>query len=101
MKKMLMFIFILIFCETAYAEKGNFAFDLKKEEGIKLLTGEKSIAMRTMSTSSVKDKLRNDLVSDIKLKFRLIGMEFTEYKWGVPLLLIRLNIFDVGDDRYS
>ena len=101
MRKLLIFIFFLIFCNTAYADNSHFAFDLSKEEGIKLLAGEQSIALLTKAYSPVKDKLREDVFSDIELKFRLIGMEPSDYKWGVPFLAIEFALVTVTNDLYS
>ena len=102
MRKLLIFIFFLIiFCNTARADNGNFAFDLSKEEGIKLLTAEKNIALMMLRSSSINDKLRGDVFSDITLKFRLIGLEPSKYKWGIPFLGIHFNLLDVGNALYS
>ena len=90
-----------MFCDIAYADNSNFVFDLSKEKGIKLLTGEKSIAVLMKGSSAVKDKIITDVFSDIKLKFRLIGLEPSVYKWGVPSLEIDLSMIDVTNGLYS
>lgn len=102
MRKLLIFIFFLIFCNTVYANNSNFVFDLSKEEGIKLLTGEKSIALiAKCKPSAVKDKLRQDVLSDIILKFRLIGLELCDYKWGRPCLVADFALVSVTNGLYS
>ncbi len=98
---------ILIICwvsisfNTVLANDSNFAFDLTKEEGIKLLSGEKNIALLMKASSALKDKLRDDVFSDMKLKFRLIGLEPSKYEWGIPFLAIHFSLIDVGTDLYS
>ena len=86
MGKLLIFILLLIVCNTAYADNSHFVWDLPEKEGIKLLTGEKSIFLVMKVHSSIKDKLREDVVSDIKLKCLSIGLEISVYEWGTPFL---------------
>jgi len=101
MKKLLIFIFLLIFCNTAYADNNHFAWGLSEEEGIKLLTGEKSIPLLTLIHHSIKDELRADVVSDIDLKCLSIGMETSDYKWETPFLAIEFALLPVPGDLYS
>ena len=100
MKKLLIIIFLLILCGNAYANDSGFVF-ISREDGIKLLRGEKSISILLQSSSDLKDKLGDDVLSDIKLKLQLIGIEMAEHNWGVPFLAIKLNLIRKKNNLYA
>ncbi len=103
MRKLLIFIFLLIFCNTAYADNSHFAFGLSEEEGIKLLTGEKSISLAWQSypdENPITAKLKKEVFSDIKLKFRLIGLEPSDLKPGVSILVLDLAVIPTINNLY-
>ena len=40
-------------------------------------------------------------MSDMKLKLRLIGLEPSDYKWGVPFLAIEISLFSANNSIYT
>ena len=74
MRRLLIIIFLLVFCDHSYAD-GKFNDDVSIEEGMKLLAGEKNISiLYQYKRSAIKDKLIDDISADIRLKLRLIGL---------------------------
>jgi hypothetical protein len=101
MRKLLLLFFALLFSTTAYAKYDNFAFDLSKEDGINLLKGETDITLVVSYSVGVQQNLIDAVVSDIKRKLRVIGVEAVDYKWGISALQINISLLDIGGNIYS
>jgi hypothetical protein len=101
LRKLLTIILVLLFCGIAHSDNSNSAVVLSKKEVMRLLKGEKNITLLALASPNLKEKLKNDVHSDITLKFRRIGLEPSRYYRGMPILEIDLSLIDDDRDRYS
>ena len=91
-------VFLFIFPGKVF---GGFPFWVTKNESMKLLKGEKKLSFLYRWPDDVDSDFKNQIISDLDLKFKIIGQEPTEWEWWHPFLGINLTMFKVYGNRYS
>ena len=80
---------------------GRFPFYLTDDDGLELLKGEKQFSLLFKYTKGFDDELKAQIKEDLTLSLRLIGVETTNWEFGVSYVQVAVMVIRQKNAYYS